>query len=129
MPILKNLTFTAVPARSHDPVANRRAKLVERLEEQKALLAEPVLRPQDPALDRKGRRAPANREAAAGPALVARRRFRPRRHVGLPRHQADRVREGQGRHRRRVEGQAAGAHRQPDRRRAGRRAGRPAGAR
>ena len=27
MPILKNLTFTAVPARSHDPVANRRAKL------------------------------------------------------------------------------------------------------
>jgi hypothetical protein len=40
MPILKNLTFTAVPARSHDPVANRRAKLVERLEEQKALLAD-----------------------------------------------------------------------------------------
>lgn len=38
MPILKNLTFTAVPARSHDPVANRRAKLTERLEEQKALL-------------------------------------------------------------------------------------------
>ncbi len=25
MPILKNLVFTAVPARSHDPVANRRA--------------------------------------------------------------------------------------------------------
>jgi len=40
MPILKNLTFTAVPARSHDPVANRRPKLVERLEEQKALLAD-----------------------------------------------------------------------------------------
>ena len=40
MPILKNLTFTAVPARSHDPVANRRAKLIERLEEQKALLAD-----------------------------------------------------------------------------------------
>src|SRR5689334_10833711 len=39
MPILKNLTFTAVPVRSHDPVANRRAKLVERLEEQKTLLA------------------------------------------------------------------------------------------
>jgi hypothetical protein len=39
MPILKNLTFTAVPARSHDLVANRRAKLIERLEEQKALLA------------------------------------------------------------------------------------------
>ncbi|HTM72360.1 MAG TPA: DUF6641 family protein [Pseudolabrys sp.] len=40
MPILKNLTFTAVPARRHDPVANRRAKLVDRLMEQKALLAD-----------------------------------------------------------------------------------------
>jgi hypothetical protein len=40
MPILKNLMFTAVPARSHDPVANRRAKLIERLVEQKALLAD-----------------------------------------------------------------------------------------
>lgn len=40
MPILKNLTFTTVPARSQDPVANRRAKLIERLEEQKALLAD-----------------------------------------------------------------------------------------
>src|SRR5262245_31889109 len=37
MPILKSLTFTAVPTRGHDPVANRRAKLIERLEEQKAL--------------------------------------------------------------------------------------------
>ena len=33
MPILKNLTFTCLPARSHDPVANRRAKLVGRLED------------------------------------------------------------------------------------------------
>ena len=41
MPILKNLVFTAVPARFHDPVANRRAKLVERLEEQKLLLKNP----------------------------------------------------------------------------------------
>jgi hypothetical protein len=41
MPILKNLTFTAVPIRDHDPVTNRRAKLIERLEEQKALLANP----------------------------------------------------------------------------------------
>lgn len=41
MPILKNLTFTAVPARSHDPVTARRAKLAERLEEQKKLLASP----------------------------------------------------------------------------------------
>jgi hypothetical protein len=41
MPILKSLTFTAVPARGHDPVANRRAKLAERLEEQKKLLQNP----------------------------------------------------------------------------------------
>ena len=41
MPILKSLTFTTVPARSHDPVANRRAKLAERLEEQKKLLQNP----------------------------------------------------------------------------------------
>src|SRR5450631_3268898 len=40
MPILKNLTFTTVPARSQDPVASRRAKLIERLTEQKALLAD-----------------------------------------------------------------------------------------
>src|SRR5262245_51658985 len=39
MPILKSFTFTAVPARGNDPVANRRAKLIERLEEQKTLLA------------------------------------------------------------------------------------------
>ena len=41
MPILKSLTFTAVPARAHDPIANRRAKLAERLEEQKKLLQNP----------------------------------------------------------------------------------------
>jgi len=39
MPVLKNLTFTAVPAPGH--VAARRTKLVERLEEQKRLLTEP----------------------------------------------------------------------------------------
>ena len=33
MPVLKSLTFTAVPARGHDPVSVRRAKLVSRLEE------------------------------------------------------------------------------------------------
>jgi hypothetical protein len=41
MPMLKNLTFTSVPARSHDPVVNRRAKLVGRLEEQRLLLQNP----------------------------------------------------------------------------------------
>jgi len=41
MPILKSLTFTSLPSRSHDPVANRRAKLVSRLEEQRQLLQNP----------------------------------------------------------------------------------------
>ena len=41
MPILKSLTFTSVPTRSHDPVAIRRAKLVSRLEEQRLLLQNP----------------------------------------------------------------------------------------
>ena len=41
MPVLKSLTFTAVPVRSHDPVAVRRAKLVSRLEEQRLLLQNP----------------------------------------------------------------------------------------
>jgi hypothetical protein len=30
MPILKSLTFTNLPVRSHDPIVNRRAKLVSR---------------------------------------------------------------------------------------------------
>ncbi len=41
MAVLKSLTFTNVPARGHDPVAGRRTKLVERLEEQKSLLQNP----------------------------------------------------------------------------------------
>lgn len=40
MPILKSLTFTSLPARRHDPVAHRRAKLVSNLEDQKKLLAD-----------------------------------------------------------------------------------------
>jgi hypothetical protein len=41
MAVLKSLTFTNVPARAHDPVASRRGKLVERLEEQKRLFQNP----------------------------------------------------------------------------------------
>src|SRR5690348_4170681 len=42
MPVLKSLTFTSVPTRRHDPVEARRAKLVARLAEQKALLQNPA---------------------------------------------------------------------------------------
>ena len=41
MAVLKSLTFTNVPVRGHDPVAGRRTKLVDRLEEQKSLLQNP----------------------------------------------------------------------------------------
>ena len=42
MPVLKSLTFTAVPARSQDPSAHRRDKLVARLEEQRLLMQNPA---------------------------------------------------------------------------------------
>ena len=41
MAVLKSLSFTAVPKDGGSPVLNRRAKLIERLEEQKALLNDP----------------------------------------------------------------------------------------
>jgi hypothetical protein len=44
MPILKNLTFTAVPARSHDPGPNRRAKLVERTVQNLAMAVSRIVR-------------------------------------------------------------------------------------
>lgn len=43
MPVLKSLSFAALPKNSNDPVQTRRAKLISRLEEQKALLADPSL--------------------------------------------------------------------------------------
>jgi hypothetical protein len=43
MPVLKSLSFTALPKASNDPAQIRRAKLIARLEEQKALLEDPNL--------------------------------------------------------------------------------------
>ena len=43
MPVLKSLSFAALPKNSNDPVQTRRAKLISRLEEQKSLLADPNL--------------------------------------------------------------------------------------
>lgn len=43
MPVLKSLSFTALPKPATDPVHIRRAKLIARLEEQKALLDNPNL--------------------------------------------------------------------------------------
>lgn len=41
MPVLKSLSFTAMPKTAGDPVNMRRAKFIEKLEEQKLLLADP----------------------------------------------------------------------------------------
>ena len=41
MPVLKSLSFTALPKSGNDPVQLRRAKFVARLEEQKLLLKDP----------------------------------------------------------------------------------------
>ena len=42
MAILKSLNFTAVPKKQHSPVAQRRAKLVKMLKEQRALFTDPA---------------------------------------------------------------------------------------
>ena len=42
MPVLKSLSFTAMPKAVSDPVHNRRAKFIEKLEEQKLLLEDPA---------------------------------------------------------------------------------------
>ena len=41
MPVLKSLSFTALPKSGNDPVQMRRAKFVAKLEEQKQLLKDP----------------------------------------------------------------------------------------
>jgi hypothetical protein len=41
MPVLKSLSFTALPKSGNDPVQARRAKFVAKLEEQKLLLKDP----------------------------------------------------------------------------------------
>ena len=41
MPVLKSLSFTTLPKSTNDPVQQRRAKFVARLEEQKLLLQDP----------------------------------------------------------------------------------------
>jgi hypothetical protein len=43
MPFMKSLTLTAAPKASHDPVRNRRERLIARLMEQKELISNPSL--------------------------------------------------------------------------------------
>lgn len=41
MPVLKSLSFTALPKSNNDPVQQRRTKFITKLEEQKLLLQDP----------------------------------------------------------------------------------------
>ena len=41
MPVLKSLSFTALPTSTNDPVQQRRTKFIAKLEEQKLLLKDP----------------------------------------------------------------------------------------
>lgn len=41
MPVLRSLSFTAIPKSSSDPVLIRRAKFITKLEEQKLLFQDP----------------------------------------------------------------------------------------
>ena len=122
MAVLKSLTFTAVPARGYDPVSVRRAKLVSRLEEQRLLLGDAshvrtvqkwTGKGDDRRQTEKKQRVLPWWRADAGDSA----RFVI---LGLLRREAHRVREGQGRHRGRVQGQIAGTPRLAAHRREGR---------
>jgi hypothetical protein len=41
MPVLKSLSFTALPKTTNDPVQQRRTKFITKLEEQRLLLKDP----------------------------------------------------------------------------------------
>ena len=96
MPVLKNLTFTSVPVRSHDPVAVRRAKLVSRLEEQRLLLQNPsYVRTVQRWVGKGDDRRQVEKQQRVRPWWRTNSLRQPR-DVGLLWRQADRVREGQG---------------------------------
>ena len=94
MPVLKSLSFTALPKTANDPVQQRRAKFVSKLEEQKLLLKDPNhVRTVQRWTKVNGERQ-ATTKQQAGPALVEDRPGRTGRDVRQVRGQAHRVREG-----------------------------------
>src|SRR5258705_13635717 len=103
MPVLKSLSFTALPKTGNDPVQQRRAKFVAKLEEQKLLLKDPnhirtVQRWVKVDSERQGT---SSRPSGPGGRSI------PRVRLSCPSSsggQVHRVREGQGRHRRPVQG-------------------------
>ena len=112
MPALKSLSFTALPKSVNDPVHMRRARFTARLEEQQLLLKDPNhVRTVQRWTKVDGERQATSKQQAVRPWLEDR-LLRTGGHVHQVRCQAHRVREGQGWHRGRVQGQASGRHRQ-----------------
>ena len=70
MPVLKSLSFTALPKSTNDPVQQRRTKFIAKLEEQKLLLQRSQPRPNRPAMDQGQRGTAGHHQAAGRPALV-----------------------------------------------------------
>ena len=125
MPVLKSLSFTATPKTGNDPVQQRRAKFVSKLEEQKLLLKDPNhVRTIQRWVKVNGERQATTKQQAVRPwwktdpagQVVMFIKFGAR---------PIEFREGQGRHRRPLQGQVAGGDRHPDRGRPSRGAGRP----
>src|SRR5215207_1234339 len=82
MPVLKSLAFTALPKSANDPVLARRAKVVDRLEEQKRLLDDPnLVRTVQRSALVDGERKPRH-QGAAGPAFVSLRQAKPHHGIG-----------------------------------------------
>jgi hypothetical protein len=112
MPVLKSLSFTAIPKTGNDPVQARRAKFVTKLEEQKLLLKDPnhVGQSSD------GRRSTgSDRPPPSGRLSVpGRRRTQPARSLCPSSLGVRPIEFEKGHARRPVQGQAAGGDRYPD---------------
>ena len=108
---LKSLNFTTVAKGSSNPTLSRRAKLISKLEEQKALAQDPNYLP---TTKRWVKGSDGTKQlvefSASDPSVVAHRRDRRDGAHRALRVQAYRVREGQGRHHRAVEGEARRRH-------------------
>jgi hypothetical protein len=113
MTLMKSLTFTTVPKPGANPTHDRRAKIIERLEEQKLLLNDPAYKR---TIGEEGRRTNRRRKATASVAMVASNIEWHLRVLRSRRIQAVGIREGQDGHRDSVTRQAALCHRYADHR-------------
>jgi hypothetical protein len=70
MPVLKSLSFTALPKTTNDPVQQRRTKFITKLGRAEAAPEGPQARPNRPAMDEGQRGATGHHQAAGRQALV-----------------------------------------------------------